>query len=71
MTKYTIEYGDPRVNMKVIKIEGMEDADKMFKKLKAYAEKHNLTWVISMWEPDHWLMESITVNPTKIHRVNF
>ena len=57
--------------MKKIRVENLEDADKMFERLKKIAERRNYTWVISMWGKDHWLIESITVNPTKIHRVNF
>lgn len=71
MTKYTIQYGDPRKHIKNSSFNDLETADKMFKKYKNYAEKHNLTWVISMWGKDGFLMESITVNPTKVHKVNY
>lgn len=67
--KYTIEYGNPNTNMKTVKVDNLESADRMFKKYKAFAENHNLTWVISMWGKDRFLIESIIVNPTKIHKM--
>ena len=69
--KYLVEYGNPDINMKKSYFDTVEEADKMFEMAKRVAEKRGYTWVISMWGKDHWLMESITVNPTKIHRVNF
>lgn len=66
--KYTIEFGNPNGNMKTVKVDNLGSADRMFKKYKEFAENHNLTWVISMWGNDGFLMESIIVNPTKVHR---
>lgn len=69
--KYTVEYGNPEIHMKRSRFDTLEAADKHFKMCKRFAEKRNYTWVISMWGKDGFLIESITVNPTKIHKINF
>lgn len=66
MTKYTVEYGNPDIHMKRVYVDSLEAADRHFKTYKRFAEIRNLTWVISMWGNDGWLIESIIVNPTNI-----
>lgn len=69
--KHLIEYGNPEINIKRIRIDSFEDAEKMFIKLKEIAERRKYTWVISMWDADGFLWKSETINPTKIIKVNF
>lgn len=68
---YSIQYGNPEIGIKTFMFGDLESANKMFKKLKHYAEKCNVNWIISMWGLDGSLIESITVNPTMIHKGNF
>lgn len=68
--KYLVEYGNPNIHMKKSYCDTMEGADRVFKMAKKVAAKRGYTWVISMWGKDHWLMESIIVNPTKTHKYN-
>ena len=69
--KYTVEYGNPDIHIKRSRFDDFEATVRHFDLCKRIAEKRGYTWVISMWGNDGFLVESITVNPTKIHRVNF
>ena len=62
---YELRYGRP-VNYKTVKTADFEQVLRMYDKAKVFAEKHNLTWVIALWDSDGWLVKSHTVNPTGI-----
>lgn len=57
---YELRYGTPH-NYKAILIDDFEQALSLYDKVKRFAENHNLTWIIALWDGG-WLVKSETVN---------
>lgn len=69
---YEIRYGlfD---TFKTFVTEDYEQALRVYEKYKIFAEIHELTWVVSLYEKlennKYWLIKSETINPTKEIRI--
>lgn len=63
---YEVRYGNPEINIKVIKQLTLERAQRLYDRAKKFAEDSGLTWTIALWDSDGWLTKSETINPTGI-----
>lgn len=61
MKQYEVRYGTPE-RFKIVKTESLEQAEGMFDTARRFAENHNLSWTVALWN-DGYLEKSIEVNP--------
>ena len=62
---FEIRYGMPE-RYKSITTGDYEQALRMYDKIKRFAEEHNLTWIIALWDKDWRLMKSVTTNAEQV-----
>ena len=61
---YEIRYGIPH-QFKSVHTDDFEQALRIYDKAKKFAENHNLTWIIALWN-NGWLEKSETVNGNEV-----
>lgn len=69
LRKYEIVIETAEGNIKTVTTNDYEQAWRMFGKYKQFAEKHNITLVVSLYG-EGFLYESKTINPTRIIKMN-
>lgn len=69
LRKYEIVTETAEGNIKAVTTNDYEQALRMFDKYKKFAEKHNITLVVSLYS-EGFLYESETINPTRIIKMN-
>lgn len=55
-----IRYGTPN-RFKTVHTDDYEQALRIYDKVKRFAENHNLTWIIALWNRG-WLEKTETIN---------
>lgn len=63
---YEVRYGNPEINIKIIKGLTYDRALRLYDRAKKFAEDSGITWAIALWDSDGWLTKSETINPTGI-----
>ena len=62
---YEVRYGNPEINIKVIKQLTLERAQRLYDRAKRFAEDSGLTWTIALWLRGHECMAgAVGLEPT-------